>query len=132
MHWTTYWGLKWNTAKWIIWFTTSWSYLKSPGIPVYEAKNLFRFRNRTANFKENFGDKYPNKACPLCTVHMDTQTHAVQCDQIKQTISVEGSYSNIFKEKIPSDISKTLYKITKLREDLIWRKETASLIIWRP
>ena len=95
------------------------NYLKSPGIPVYEAKNLFRFRNRTANFKENFGDKYPNKACPLCTVHMDTQTHAVQCDQIKQTISVEGSYSNIFKEKIPSDISKTLYKITKLREDLI-------------
>ena len=86
------------------------SYLKSPNIPVHEAKNLFRFRVRTASFKENFGEKYMYKACPLCTVHMDTQTHAVQCVQVKQMISIEGNYSNIFKEKIPCDVSRTLYK----------------------
>ena len=95
------------------------SHLKSPDIPVHEAKKLFRFRNRTATFKENFGEKYTNKACPLCSVHMDTQTHAVQCVQVNQMISVEGNYRNIFKERIPCDISRTLYKITKLREDFI-------------
>ena len=95
------------------------SYPKSPDIPVHEAKNSFRFRVRTATFKDFFCEKYMNKAWPLCTVHMDTQTHAVQCVQVKQMISIEGNYSNIFKEKIPCDISRTLYKITKLREDLI-------------
>ena len=95
------------------------SYLKSPDIPVHEAKNLFRFRVRTATFKENVGENYMNKACPLCTVHMDTQTHAVRCAQVKQMILIEGNYSDIFKEKIPCDISRPLYKFTKLREDLI-------------
>jgi hypothetical protein len=95
------------------------SYLKSDDIPVHEAKNLFRYRVRVADFKENFGNKYENKGCPLCTIHMDTQTHAVQCDKVKESISVEGNYNDIFKEKIPRNISKSLYKISKMRECLI-------------
>ena len=94
-------------------------YLKSNNIPVYEAKNLFRYRVQVAEFKENFGDKYENKVCPLCTVHMDTQTHAIQCVTIKEKISIEGNYSDIFKEVIPTNISKSLYKISKMREGLI-------------
>ena len=94
-------------------------YLKSEDIPAHEAKNLYRYRVRSANFKENFGDKYKNKVCPMCTVHLDTQTHVMQCVQVKEEIGVEGKYNDIFKEKIPSNISKTLFKITKLRENFI-------------
>ena len=94
-------------------------YLKSDGIPVYEAKNLFRYRVKFADFKENFGNKYENKVCPLCGIHMDTQTHAVQCVKVKESVPVEGNYSDIFKEIIPRNISKTLYSISKLREGLI-------------
>ena len=39
-------------------------YLKSEDIPVNEAQNLFKYRVRLAQYKENFGDKYMNKACP--------------------------------------------------------------------
>ena len=94
-------------------------YLKSADIPAHEAKNLFRYRVRSANFKENVGDKYTNKVCPLCTVHLDTQTHSMECFKVKEEISVEGKYNDIFKEKVPSNISKTLLKITKLRENVI-------------
>jgi hypothetical protein len=94
-------------------------YLKSDDIPVYEAKNLFKYRVKVADFKENFGNKYENKVCPLCGIHMDTQTHAVHCVKVKESVPVEGNYSDIFKETIPRKISKTLYSISKLREGLI-------------
>ena len=95
------------------------NYLKSDDIPVYEAKNLYKYRVKVAEFKENFGQKFDNKLCPLCGIHMDTQTHAVQCVKVKEIVPVEGNYNDIFKEKIPRNISKSLYSISKLREGLI-------------
>ena len=55
------------------------NYLKSSEIPVNEAQNLFKYRVklRVAQLKENFGDKYENKACPLCSLNLDTQVHSV-------------------------------------------------------
>ena len=78
-----------------------------------------RYRVKVANFKENFGKKFQNKGCSICFVHLDTQSHATQCAAVKEMISVEGDYRKIFLEKIPSDISRTLLKISKLRENLI-------------
>jgi hypothetical protein len=95
------------------------NYLKSSEIPVNEAQNLFKYRVRVAHFKENFGDKYENKACPLCSVNLDTQVHSVQCEKVKEKVTIDGKYNDIFKEKIPRNISKTLFKISKLREDLL-------------
>ena len=94
-------------------------YLKNEDIPVNEAQNLFRFRTRAAHFKGNYGDRYENKACPLCSVHMDTQSHSMQCPKVNEKIDIQGKYSDIFREKIPTNISKTLQKISKLRENYI-------------
>ena len=74
------------------------NYLKTDGIPVHEAKNLFKFRVRVARFKENFGDTYEDKCCPVCKVHLDTQAHSVQCEKVKQEIQIDGNYTDIFKE----------------------------------
>jgi hypothetical protein len=94
-------------------------YLKTEEIPVNEAKNLFKYRTKSANFKDNFGDRYEYKGCPLCTVQLDTQVHSVQCERVQEEISIEGRYSDIFRGKVPSNISKTLFKISKLREEYI-------------
>ena len=94
-------------------------YLKSDKIPVQEAQNLFRFRVGVAQFKANFGDRYPNKVCPLCTLNLDTQVHSVQCEGVKEKVTINGKYSDIFKENVPSDISQTLHKISKLREEYL-------------
>ena len=96
------------------------NYLKSENIPVQEAQNLFRFRVGAARFKAKFGDRYPNKACPLCSVHLDTQVQSVRCKGVKEKMAINGKYSDIFKEKEPSDISQTLHKISKLREKYFW------------
>ena len=90
------------------------NYLKSEEIPVPEAQNLFKFRVGVAQFKENFADRYDNKTCPLCSISLDTQ-----CAMVKQKITIEGRYSDIFREKISPNISKTLFKISKMREDFI-------------
>ena len=55
--------------------------------------------------------------CPLCLVHPDTQPHSLQCTEVQAKIQVKGKYQDIFDEDIPSEISKTLLKISKLRED---------------
>ena len=95
------------------------NYLKSDNIPVYEAKNLYQFRVRAANFRENYKNKYESEStvCPLCLNHQDTQAHCVECVDILQMLPVEGNYTDIFGNKIPSNISRTLHKITKYRED---------------
>ena len=95
------------------------NYLKNDLIPVHEAKNLFKFRVRAANFKENYGERYEDKSCPMCKVHVDTQAHSVQCEEVKDKVKIDGNYSDIFKEKVPQNISQTLLRISKLRKDLI-------------
>ena len=96
-------------------------YLKDPDIPVNEAKNLYRFRTRSAKYKQNMKTGYSSTsiACPLCQVQPDTQPHSLQCTEVKAKTKVEGRYLDIFEEDIPSDISKTLLRISKIREDYI-------------
>jgi hypothetical protein len=86
---------------------------------VKEAKNLFRYRTRVANFKENFRNSYASIACLLCEVQPDTQAHSVQCPVMKTKAIVVGTYSDIFAEDIPQDISKTLMEIFDIRENLL-------------
>jgi hypothetical protein len=95
------------------------NYLTDDDISVKEAKNLFRFRTRVAKFKENFKNSYVGIACPLCLVQPDTQAHCVQCPVMKTRLTIEGTFSDIFSEDIPQDISKTLLKISELRENLL-------------
>ena len=95
------------------------TYFKDPDISVAEAKNLYRFRTRSAKFKENMRSGYQNKDCPLCFIHPDTQVHSMQCIEVKSKITIRGKYEDIFKEKIKKEISETLMKITELRKDII-------------
>ena len=97
---------------------SSQNYLKDKDISVQAAKNLFKWRTRAAMFKMNYGDMYANTACPFCLVVPDSQSHSLECNVVKQKINIQGDYSDIFGEDIPSDISNTLLKISKLREEI--------------
>ena len=90
--------------------------IKDKDISVQSAKNLFKWR--TAMFNMNYGDMYANTACPFCLVVPDSQSHSLECNVVKQKINIQGDYSDIFDEHIPSDISNTLLKISKLREEI--------------
>ena len=94
-------------------------YLRDPKISVAEAKNLYRYRTRSAKFKENMKTGYQCTPCPFCSVQPDTQIHSVQCTVVKSRITVQGKYFDIFKENIPTEIVKTLLQISELREEVI-------------
>ena len=93
------------------------NYLKDGKITVKEAQNVYKYRTRVAKFKENMKSSYLSTACPLCCVQLDTQVHSLQCTVIKENILVEGNYDDIYSENIPQNISKTLLRITKFREE---------------
>ena len=61
---------------------------------------------------------YQSTACPLCFVQPDSQAHSVQCTVVNGKINVMGNYEDIFNTDIPEDISRTLLRISQLREDL--------------
>ena len=68
------------------------SYFDDDEISVQEAKNLYKFRTRNANFKENYENSYVRIVCPLCLIQPDTQLRSVKCLEI---VAIKGTYSNM-------------------------------------
>ena len=95
------------------------NYLNNEEITVKEAQNIFRFRTRTANFKENYKNSYNVITCPLCKIQPDVQAHCVQCPIVKENINIRGNYKDIFTEKISKKISESLLKISEFRKKMI-------------
>ena len=88
-------------------------------ITVKEAKNIFKYRTRVANFKDNFKNNHDGgMECPLCLEQPDSQAHSVLCPVIKANIDVRGEYSEIFTHEISKEISQTLLNITLFRESM--------------
>ena len=90
------------------------NYLKSPNITVLAAKNLFKWRKRSAMFKMNYGMMYVNTACPFCLVETDSQSHSLQCHEI----DIEADYMDIFMDDIPCDIIITIQIISKIIKEI--------------
>ena len=69
-----------------------------------------------AKFQENFRGSSGHIPCPLCHMHMDTQSMSFQCPKVKSEIKVKGQYEDIFAEEIPSELIETVENIVKHRE----------------
>ena len=83
------------------------------------ATHVLRFRLRMASFSENFKGQGPQKFCPLCGIHPDSQAMSFQCGNVKATLKIEEKYENIFKNDISLRMAKLLKSIVKLRDQLI-------------
>ena len=83
------------------------------------ATHVLRFRLRMASFSENFKGQGPQKFCPLCGIHPDSQAMSFQCGNVKATLKIEEKYENIFKNDISLRMAKLLKSIVKLRDKLI-------------
>jgi hypothetical protein len=105
------------------------NYLKSSEIPVNEAQNLFKYRARVAQFKENFEDKYENKACPMCSVNLDTQVHSLLCEKVKEKVNIEGKYSDKIQNTI-KHFKNSLQHFKAEERPLV--KKNCLFQLWRP
>ena len=95
------------------------AYLKLTNMSSFEAKLIFSYRTRSAAHKKNYRGKDGHSPCPMCLVHLDCQPLALQCPTIRENINIEGNYMDIFKDNINENITRTLMKISKFRDEFI-------------
>ena len=92
-------------------------YLLSKEITVEDSKRVFAYRNRMANFSENFRGVSDPKQCQLCFTHLDNQQMSFTCPMIKPKLCKEGDYEGIFRTKVPVETVKNLRIIDQIREE---------------
>ena len=94
-------------------------YLTESKFTAEEARTLFLFRTRMAQFGENFRNGQEHTICPLCQLHYDSQNLAFQCPIVNANIKVNGKYEDLFKEDIPKEVAITICNIVKFREQFL-------------
>ena len=92
-------------------------YLKLENCTTKQAKIMFRFRCRMAEFGENFRGMNGPKTCPLCSSHLDNQESSFKCSNLRHIVNNSPDYHMIFKKNIPTKIFEILEKIMAFRED---------------
>ena len=92
------------------------AYMKDKDITVEQAKIIFKFRTRMANFSNNFKGGKPTAVCPLCLTDADMQKHSYQCNIINKNIQVKGKYEDVFAPNIEKETAVTVENIVKFRE----------------
>ena len=75
-------------------------YMKTPGISVEQAQNLFRWRVRMSPFGENFRGGQEKVICPLCHNHMDSQSLALNCEEIRKEVQIKLRIEDIYRDNI--------------------------------
>ena len=84
-------------------------------LDVHEAKTVFKFRVRMAQFSGNFKGLGPLDLCPLCALHADLKEECLQCPVVRGKIEIDMQYENIFVSVTTRNVARTLQAITKLR-----------------
>ena len=82
---------------------------------VADARLIFCFRTRMAEFRNNFKSSWQSLLCPLCLGHVDDQSLAFTCPKLQNKISQKVKYTNIFNENIEKDLVENLKKIVSVR-----------------
>ena len=91
-------------------------YLKLKIMTIEEAKLVFKFRTRQAEFSENFRGTSGPANCILCNNHLDNQPMSFQCSVLNAKLKLKGKYEDIFEENISKDIVRSLKLIDRYRE----------------
>jgi hypothetical protein len=94
-------------------------YLKDKNITLKQARAVFKFKTRMANFSNNFRGGKETKPCPLCDDGPDTQRHSLECKVIKQNIQIQMRYEDIFHSKVEQEVAKTIENVLKFREEFL-------------
>ena len=96
-------------------------YLTDKKITPQQAKAVFKYKTRMANFSDNFRGGQPTKQCPLCKDEssLDTQQHSLVCKVTKQNVQIDVRYEEIFFSQIGAETAKTLENILKFRDEYL-------------
>ena len=94
-------------------------YLKDRKLSLRQARAVFKYKTRMANFSDNFRGGKETKPCPLCKDDPDTQRHSLLCKVIRQNITINIRYEDIFHSQVDQEVAKTLENILRFKEDFL-------------
>ena len=94
-------------------------YLRLGKMSAFQAKEIFSYRTRSAQYSANYPGSDGLKPCPLCFLHLDCQPMTFQCPLIKENVTIKGKYSDIFQSDVSSDIAKTIQSIQEFRNNFL-------------
>ena len=80
---------------------------------------MFSYRTRMANYSENYKGLGGPSLCSLCQNHIDKQELSYQCPLVRENIKIIGNYSNIFAMNVDIEVVKTVWNISKFREEYL-------------
>ena len=94
-------------------------YLRLGKMSAFQAKEIFSYRTRSAQYSANYPGSDGLKPCPLCFLHLDCQPMTFQCPLIKENVTIKGKYSDIFQSDVSSDIAKTIQSIQEFKNNFL-------------
>ena len=89
-------------------------YLLNKKLSFDEQKTIFLLRTRMANFGENFKGCEDQTMCPLCKIHIDSQSLLLQCPEVRKELSTNfgsltiPSIDEVFMDSIDENTAKVL------------------------
>ena len=99
---------------------------KSVNINSFQAKNLYRWRTRTWDFRTNYKSKYSDLKCPLCQNHIDKDELFLSCqviiDEVPSVrINQTSKYEDLFLDDVENQekIGKLLDTVYKKRNEIL-------------
>ena len=86
-----------------------------------DAKLVFAYRVRMANYSENFRGQTGPKLCPVCHTHLDNQKLVFSCPELLPSLISAGKYENLFNHTVCKETVINIKTITRLREEIMER-----------
>ena len=93
------------------------SYLKLKNMTPEDARLMFAYRVRMADYSENFRGGAGPKLCPLCDTHLDNQKLAFSCPELSQLLNTLGTYENVFRNDIYKETLLNIKTIINKRKE---------------
>ena len=94
-------------------------YLKDEDITTEMAHNIFKFRTKMLNIKENFKGTEETTECPLCKKHLDSQSEIEKCEELSRYIKNVDECKKLYKDSSNVDAAKILANVIEHRESYL-------------
>ena len=94
-------------------------YFIKDSISTHDARNIFRYRTRMLNFKENYKGNNNDDICPLCKKHTDDQNKIESCTVLKENINDLNKCRLLYTDTTNEEAIEILSKVMDIRNNIL-------------
>ena len=92
------------------------TYFHQEGLSIKQIQDVFRFRTRMIQVRENYKGQRGPYLCPLCNDYPDNQIHLFQCKKLNEKREENEIVDNLYTQDVTVENARKVSKILKERE----------------